>query len=185
MSKQWLTLKSARTTELVTLLCLTAFYLFIASFVLGISFYDDTDYLRSGVLVNRFVYIRAGMDPSVRTLVQVPRTVLSQSRMAVFPFLGTACNLHCPAPCVDENAGCMGLHLPNSLLPIPDRQSICIALRRRDPSFGPLPCARPEAFRILGTGHILRRLFRRGFLPSGVRLRRLPLRDRHNRRAGS
>ncbi len=59
MSKQWLTLKSARTTELVTLLCLTAFYLFIASFVLGISFYDDTDYLRSGVLVNRFSFISA------------------------------------------------------------------------------------------------------------------------------
>ena len=57
MSKQWLTLKSDRTTELATLLCLTAFYLVIASFVLGISFHDDTDYLRSGVLVNHLSFL--------------------------------------------------------------------------------------------------------------------------------
>lgn len=57
MSKQWSTLKSARTVEIATVLCLTAFYLYIASLVLGISFRDDTDYLRSGVLVNRFSFL--------------------------------------------------------------------------------------------------------------------------------
>jgi len=46
-----LTLKSTRTVEFATLLCLTAFYLYIASHILGISFRDDTDYLSSGVLV--------------------------------------------------------------------------------------------------------------------------------------
>jgi hypothetical protein len=57
VSKLWSTLKSARTTEIATLLCLTAFYLYIASLVLGISFRDDTDYLRSGILVNRFSFL--------------------------------------------------------------------------------------------------------------------------------
>jgi len=52
-----LTLKSARMAEVATVLCLTAFYLYIASLVIGISFRDDTDYLRSGVLVNRFSFL--------------------------------------------------------------------------------------------------------------------------------
>lgn len=57
MSELRTALKSGRTAELVTVVCLTAFYLYIASFVIGISFRDDSDYLRSGVLVNRFSFL--------------------------------------------------------------------------------------------------------------------------------
>jgi hypothetical protein len=49
--------KSERRRELATVLCLTAFYLYIASFVIGISFRDDSDYLRSGALVNHFSFL--------------------------------------------------------------------------------------------------------------------------------
>ena len=51
------TLKSTRTVEFAVVLCLTAFYLYSASCVLGISFRDDSDYLSSGVLVNRFSFL--------------------------------------------------------------------------------------------------------------------------------
>ena len=54
-----MTFKSARTVEIATVLCLTTFYLYAASFVLGISFRDDTDYLRSGALVNRLSFLYA------------------------------------------------------------------------------------------------------------------------------
>lgn len=57
MSKLRLALASQRTKELITVVCLTAFYLYIASFVIGISFRDDSDYLRSGMLVNRFSFL--------------------------------------------------------------------------------------------------------------------------------
>ena len=52
-----LALKSARTAEIVTVLCLAAFYIYAASFVLGISFRDDTDYLTAGALVNRSSFL--------------------------------------------------------------------------------------------------------------------------------
>ena len=52
-----LALRSDRTAELATALCLTAFYLFVAGHVIGISFRDDTDYLRSGLLVHPFSFL--------------------------------------------------------------------------------------------------------------------------------
>ena len=43
----------------MTVLWLTAFYLYMTSLVLGISFRDDTDYLRSGLMVNPFSFLYA------------------------------------------------------------------------------------------------------------------------------
>ena len=50
-------LKSDRAAEAAVVLGLTAFYLYIAGHVIGISFRDDTDYLRSGVLVHPLSFL--------------------------------------------------------------------------------------------------------------------------------